>query len=94
MATGKEKTMAPAQAKAAEQAPLYADADHGYFRKHLSRLVRERGGEWIVLAEGNLIGIGKKGNIPSLILKAQSKYPHATPFIAPIPTKEDLECVL
>jgi hypothetical protein len=70
------------------------DADHRYFQTHLSRLVRERGGEWIVLAEGNLVGIGKKQRVPGLIKKARSRYPHATPFAAPIPTKEDLECVL
>jgi hypothetical protein len=73
---------------------VHVDADHRYFKTHLGRLVRERGGEWIVLAEGNLVGIGKKERVPRLIQKARSKYPHATPFAAPIPTKEDLQCVL
>ena len=73
---------------------LRDDADQRYFQTHLSRLVRERGGEWIVLAEGNLVGIGKKQRVPGLIQKARSKYPHATPFAAPTPTKEDLECAL
>jgi len=73
---------------------LHVDADHRYFKAHLGRLVRERGGEWIVLAGGNLVGIGKKERVPRLIQKARSKYPDATPFAAPIPTKEDLECVL
>lgn len=73
---------------------LRGDADHRYFQTHLDRLVRERGGEWIVLAEGNLVGIGKKQRVPGLIQRARAKYPHATPFAAPIPTKENLECVL
>jgi hypothetical protein len=72
----------------------HVDADDRYFKTHLAQLVRERGGEWIVLAEGNLVGIGKKERVQRLIQKARSKYPHATPFAAPIPTKEDLECVL
>ena len=36
---------------------VHDDPDQRYFQTHLSRLVRERGGEWIVLAEGNLVGI-------------------------------------
>lgn len=70
------------------------DPDDLYFRKHFPRLVREHGGQWIVLAEGKLIGIGKKDKIPGLILKAQDSYPNSTPFIAPIPTEDELECVL
>ena len=73
---------------------VHDDPDQRYFQTHLSRLVRERGGEWIVLAEGNLVGIGNKQRVPGLIQKARSKYPHATPFAAPIPTKEDVECAL
>ncbi len=90
----KQKAAATARSKAIRRPSRYADADHRYFSRHLDRLVRERAGEWIVLAEGHLIGIGKKNQIQGLIHKAQSKYPGATPFIAPIPTKEDLECVL
>jgi hypothetical protein len=77
-----------------KRASQHDDADHRYFQTHFGRLVRERGGEWIVLADGNLVGIGKKERVPGLIQKARSKYPYATPFAAPIPTKEDLECVL
>jgi hypothetical protein len=72
----------------------YRDVDHAYFRKHFSRLVREHGGEWIVLAKGNLIGIGEKDKLNELVLRARSKYPDGIPFIAPIPTKNELECVL
>lgn len=82
------------EARQNRQQRIYSDPDDRYFRKHFARLVREYGGQWIVLAEGKLIGIGKKKNISRLIQKAQSNYPKTTPFIAPIPTKEELECVL
>ena len=73
---------------------IYSDPDDRYFRKHFNRLVRENGGQWIVLAEGKLVGIGKKKKLPGLIQKIHLNYPKATPFVAPIPTKEELECVL
>ncbi len=70
------------------------DADDSYFRKHFSYLVRRHGGEWIVLSEGKLIGIGKKDKVRGLVGKARGIYPKSTPFIAPIPTKDEIECVL
>jgi hypothetical protein len=72
----------------------YSDPDDRYFKTHFAQFVREHGGKWIVLAEGELVGIGRKKNIRSLIRKARSKHPDAIPLIAPIPTKEELECVL
>jgi len=76
------------------QSRVYLDPDDSYFKKHFAALVREHGGEWIVLAEGKLIGIGKKKEVPHLIEKARAGYPNSTLFLAPIPTKEDIECVL
>lgn len=70
------------------------DADDKYFRKHLSTLVREHGGQWVVIAAGKLIGTGKKSQIGSLLSKARKSYPQATPFIAPIPTEDEIECAL
>ena len=70
------------------------DADDLYFRKHFSHLVRKHGGEWIVLSAGKLIGIGKKDEVSGLVCKARVNYPKSTPFIAPIPTKDEIECVL
>ena len=72
----------------------YPDADDAYFRKNFSKLVREHGGKWIVLAEGKLIGIGPREKISALVEKAREIFPKATPFLAPIPTEEELECVL
>jgi len=90
----KQKKTVRTQANLNRQEQFYSDPDDYYFRKHFARLVREHGGKWIVLAGGKLIGIGKKETMPGLIRKAQLKYPNARPFIAPIPTREDLECVL
>lgn len=87
MATAKQK-------KTSRNKRLYPDPDDHYFRKHFARLVRQYGGQWIVLAEGKLIGIGTKRDISVLLRKAQTSYPNSIPFIAPIPSKEELECVL
>jgi hypothetical protein len=73
---------------------VFHDADDSYFRKHFSHLVRRHGGEWIVLSAGKLIGIGKKDAVSGLVSKARVNYPKSTPFIAPIPTKDEIECVL
>lgn len=70
------------------------DADHEYFASNFPRLVRKHGGQWIVLVHGNLIGIDKKNRLASLIKKARSEYPDSIPFIAPIPTRDEIECVL
>lgn len=94
MGMGKTNKTSQARPNLNKHERPYSDSDDRYFRKHFARLVREHGGGWIVLAQGKLIGVGRKEKIPALILKAQSNYPHTTPFIAPIPTKEELECVL
>ena len=70
------------------------DADHQYFASHFTRLVRKHGGQWIVLVDANLIGIANKNRLASLIKKARAEYPDRIPFIAPIPTKDEIECVL
>lgn len=94
MAIRKQKKAVFSSRSPNRQGRVYADPDDRFFRKHFTQLVREHGGEWIILAEGKLVGIGKRGKIPALIRKAKSNHPDATPFIAPIPTKEELECVL
>lgn len=70
------------------------DLDHAYFRKNFARLVREHGGEWIVLARGKLIGTAKRAKLAGLVSKARAGYPGVIPFIAPIPTRAEIECVL
>lgn len=70
------------------------DANHRYFTTHFASLVKKHGGQWIVLIEGELIGIGSSADIPALMAKARATAPSAIPFLAPIPTPDDLECVL
>ena len=70
------------------------DLDHAYFRKNFPRLVREHGGEWVVLARGKLIGTAKRDKLARLVAKARVAYPGIIPFIAPLPTRAEIECVL
>ena len=70
------------------------DLNHSYFTKHFASLVRKHGGKWIILSEGKLIGIGGREDIPALMQKAREASPTTPPFLAPIPTPEELECVL
>ena len=66
--------------KASSERNFYPDSDDAYFKKHFARLVREHGGEWIVMAEGKIIGIGKKDKLHRLVSKAQASYPKEPPF--------------
>lgn len=70
------------------------DLNDRYFRKHFARLVEEHGGKWIILAEGELIGIGGRKDVSKLIQRAKQKYPHSVPFASPIPAPHELECLL
>ncbi len=86
--------MAKRTSTTSRQAKTIHDANHRYFTIHFASLVRKHGGKWIVLAEGKLIGIGGSADIPALMEKARAAAPSTIPFLAPIPTPEDLECVL
>ena len=70
------------------------DLNDRYFQRHFARLVGEHGGKWIVLVGGELIGIGKQKQVSRLIRKARENHPHSVPFASPIPTREELECLL
>lgn len=70
------------------------DLNDRYFQRHFARLVGEHGGKWIVLVGGELIGVGKRKEVARLIQKAREKHPHSIPFASPIPTREELECLL
>jgi hypothetical protein len=65
-----------------------------YFQKHFARLVGKHGGKWIVLPEGELIGIGEQTEVPALIRQARKKHPHSVPFASPIPARHELQCLL
>jgi len=76
------------------RAKAIRDPNDFYFATHFTTLVRKHGGKWIVLTEGKLVGIGDREDIPVLMQKARELSPMATPFLAPIPRPEELECVL
>lgn len=86
--------MAKRNSARARQAKRPEDLNHLYFTIHFATLVRKHGGKWIVLTEGKLVGIGGKEDIPALMQKARAISPKVTPFLAPIPTPEEFECVL
>jgi hypothetical protein len=71
-----------------------SDPNDRYFHRHFAALVEKHGGNWIVLVEGKLIGISKPKDVGKLILQAKAKHPHSIPFASPIPTREELECLL
>ena len=70
------------------------DPNDRYFRKHFAHLVGEHGGKWVVLSEGELIGIGGRKDVPRLIQRAKKKHPRSIPFASPIPARRELECLL
>jgi len=92
------KTLRPknraAVAHARQSRTAGRDADHDYFARNFPSLVRKHGGKWIVLVQGRLVGIAGKDKLAHLISKARAQYPASTPFIAPIPTRDEIECVL
>lgn len=72
----------------------YKDPNHTCFTKHLQKLVKTHGGKWVVIAGGSLIGVAKEGELKKLTSLARKRYPKDVPLIAPIPRKEELECIL
>ncbi|MDI6792259.1 MAG: DUF5678 domain-containing protein [bacterium] len=65
-----------------------------YFTEHFEELVAEHGGEWIVVARGELIGVGPKYTVREMLKKAREKFPHEIPLASPIPKEEEIECIL
>ena len=70
------------------------EPNDAYFRKHLQKLVKHHGGQWVVIAGGSLIGVAHEAELKKLTALARKRYPKDIPLIAPIPRKEDLECIL
>ena len=69
-------------------------ANHRCFTKHFNRLVTQAGGKWVVIAGGQVIRIGPKQALKRMVREAKVRYPDKTPLIAPIPTDQDLQCIL
>lgn len=66
--------------------------DH-YFTEHFEELVTEHGGEWIVIAKGELVGIGPKHTVKEMLRNARERFPGEIPLASPIPREEEIECI-
>ena len=51
-------------------------------------------GRWVVIAAGRIIRIGPKRSLKRMVKQAKTRYPDETPLVAPIPTDQDLQCIL
>jgi len=69
-------------------------SNHYCFTKQFDRLVTQAGGQWVVIAGGQVIRIGPKRILKRMIKEAKARHPNDTPLVAPIPTDQDLQCVL
>ena len=72
----------------------YRDPDHEYFTTHFAELVKDHGGEWVVIVNGTLFDAGSKDALPEMLSRAKERFPDKTPLATPIPTEEDIECIL
>lgn len=72
----------------------YKSKNDAYFSEHFESLVDRHGGKWIVIVNGEKIAIGYKHELSKMLKKAREKYPNETPLAAPIPRKEELQCIL
>jgi hypothetical protein len=77
-----------------KRAEIFSDPNDAYFTRHLDRLVRSHGGKWAVIAGGRLIGVAEEPELKKLSALARKRYPKDIPLIAPIPRREELECIL
>jgi len=68
--------------------------NHRCFTKYFDRLVTQAGGKWVVIAAGQIIKIGPKQSLKRMVKQAKARYPNETPLVAPIPTDQDLQCIL
>lgn len=65
-----------------------------YYTEHFEELVEKYGGQWIVIACGKLIAVSHKNELSKMLKKARKKYPNEIPLAAPVPQKEELQCIL
>ena len=68
--------------------------NHRCFTQHFNRLVTRAGGQWVVIAGGKILRIGPKQALKRMVGEARRRYPEDTPLVAPIPTDQDLQCIL
>lgn len=72
----------------------YHEPNDACFKKHLQKLVKAHGGKWVVIAGGRLIGVVDEAELKKRVALARRRYPKDIPLVAPIPRKEELECIL
>ena len=72
----------------------YHEPNDAYFRKHLQKLVKAHGGKWAVIAGGSLIGVTHEAELKKRTALARNRDRKDIPLIAPIPRKDDIECIL
>ncbi len=72
----------------------YRNRNDAYLRKNLKRLMSRHGGQWAVISGGRLIGIGSKKSLKRYFELAKKKNPNEIPLVSPIPTKEQVHCIL
>lgn len=72
----------------------YRNRNDAYMRKNLSKLMARHGGKWAVISGGRLIGVGPKSSLKRYFELAKKKNPNETPLVSPIPTKEQVHCIL
>ncbi len=72
----------------------YYEPNDACFKKHLQKLVKDHGGKWVVIADGHLIGVAHEAEPKKLTALARKRYPKDIPLVAPIPQREELECIL
>ena len=78
----------------ASKKTVYHEPNDSYFKEHLTKFVKEHGGEWVVIAGGQLIGFSRKEGISELMKRARETFPDDIPLLSPIPREEELECIL
>lgn len=70
------------------------DRDDEYLKRNFTGLVKKYGGRWIVIVNGKRFAIVPKSLLPATMKKARQKYPDSIPLASPIPTSQDLQCLL
>jgi hypothetical protein len=72
----------------------YQNRNDAYLRRNLKRLMARFGGKWIVVSGGRPAWIGPKKSLKRHFEMAKKKHPREIPLVSPIPTKEQVHCIL
>lgn len=72
----------------------YHNKNDLYLSKNLKKFITKHAGKWVVIAGGGLIGVGSKKSLKRYMKIAREKNPNEIPLVSPIPTKEQVQCIL